>query len=782
MRAAFSRHGGVEVDTQGDAFFVAFERARDAVAAADDVQAALADGPGAGADRHPHGRAGRDRGGVRGRRRAPRRADHERGARRAGAHLGDDARLLDSTLELRDLGEHRLKDLSASQRLYQLGADDFPPLRTLYRTNLPIQPTPLVGRERELEEAGALLRSRRLLTLTGPGGSGKTRLALQLAADAVEQFPDGVFWVPLQALRDPALVERAIGSVGRRRQRPDRARRRTSDCSSSSTISNRSSKPRLSSRRCSPGHRTRRCSSRAESRCTSSRNSGIRSSRCPRTTPRSFSSSALGRSRPDSARQRPSVRSAAGSTASHSRSSSRRHASRCSIRTSSWRASNSACRSSPPAHATRPRGRERCVRRSSGATSCSHRTSRSCSVSLAVFRGSFTLEAAEAVCAADLDTLESLVVKNLVRRWESGRLGMLDTIREYARRAARRSPEADETSSTTRRVLPRRRRRHQPERRDTASRRPQRFDMAIAEQRQLPRRARVDVAEQVDRHSGSRSRPRSSSSGRSTTRTKAIRWFERLFEAAEGTEVPPDLRAEAVRALRELARTSPASGRPPRTSSSSSLAIFESSATSTAALCSCIAWGSRRCGAASSREARKLVEASDEIHRRSGRRLGPRPDDRIARCDRPRRRRRTSAFELDPRERRARARDRRSVVGERDARRARGPLCSTQARSTRRETRARESLELADRLRDRSGRIFGVGLLARVAAERGQSERAGRLWGAIEDEERTHRSAAGRRHRETCEARIRGAAGPDFERGCAEGRALTLDDAVTLAV
>jgi hypothetical protein len=117
-------------------------------------------------------------------------------------------RLLDSAAKLRDLGEHRLKDLGEPQRLYQLGNGDFPPLRALYRTNLPIQPTPLVGRDRELEEAGALVRSYRLLTLTGPGGSGKTRLALQVAAEAIEQFPDGVFWVPLQALRDPALVER----------------------------------------------------------------------------------------------------------------------------------------------------------------------------------------------------------------------------------------------------------------------------------------------------------------------------------------------------------------------------------------------------------------------------------------------------------------------------------------------------------------------------------------------------------------------------------------------
>ena len=94
--------------------------------------------------------------------------------------------LLDSTSDLRDLGDHRLKDLGAPQRLYQLGTTEFPPLKTLYRTNLPIVASPLVGRERELDEGGTLLRANRLLTLTGPGGSGKTRLALQLGAEAQE--------------------------------------------------------------------------------------------------------------------------------------------------------------------------------------------------------------------------------------------------------------------------------------------------------------------------------------------------------------------------------------------------------------------------------------------------------------------------------------------------------------------------------------------------------------------------------------------------------------------
>ncbi|MDQ4081441.1 MAG: tetratricopeptide repeat protein, partial [Actinomycetota bacterium] len=112
-----------------------------------------------------------------------------------------------------DLGEHRLKDLGAPRRIFQLGHDEFPPLKSLDQTNLPVHLTPLVGRERELAEASALLRAHRLLTLVGPGGTGKTRLALQLAADSVGDFEDGVFWVPLATTRDPDLVPATIAQV-----------------------------------------------------------------------------------------------------------------------------------------------------------------------------------------------------------------------------------------------------------------------------------------------------------------------------------------------------------------------------------------------------------------------------------------------------------------------------------------------------------------------------------------------------------------------------------------
>jgi predicted ATPase len=111
-------------------------------------------------------------------------------------------------LPLTDLGDHRFKDLSAPERVYQLGADEFPPPKTLYQTNLPIPPTAFLGRQREVAEVLALLSRDdvRLLTLTGPGGTGKTRLAAHAAGALSEHYPDGVWWVPLAPLRDPAFV------------------------------------------------------------------------------------------------------------------------------------------------------------------------------------------------------------------------------------------------------------------------------------------------------------------------------------------------------------------------------------------------------------------------------------------------------------------------------------------------------------------------------------------------------------------------------------------------
>ena len=221
LRDAFARHGGVEVDTQGDAFFVAFARASDAIAAASDGQAALRGGPiSVRMGLHTGEPVATDEGYVG--------IDVHRAARIAAAGHGGQVLLSQATCDLvageavRDLGEHRLKDLSAPERLFQLGDADFPRLKTLYQTNLPVPATPFLGRGRELDEVVGLLRREdvRLLTLTGPGGTGKTRLALQAAAEVAEDAPDGVWWISLAALRDPALALDAVAKALDVRERP----------------------------------------------------------------------------------------------------------------------------------------------------------------------------------------------------------------------------------------------------------------------------------------------------------------------------------------------------------------------------------------------------------------------------------------------------------------------------------------------------------------------------------------------------------------------------------
>jgi predicted ATPase len=205
IRDAVAAYGGVEVDTQGDAFFVAFPTAPGALAAAGAARDALAPGPiRVRMGLHSGTPLVTEEGYV-----GP---DVHRAARIAAAGHGEQILVSASTAalvgdeQLRDLGPHRLKDLSAPERIYQLGDGDFPPLKSLHQTNLPIAATPFLGREKELPEVLGLLDETRLLTLTGPGGTGKTRLAAQAAALASEQYPDGVWWVPLAPLRDPQLV------------------------------------------------------------------------------------------------------------------------------------------------------------------------------------------------------------------------------------------------------------------------------------------------------------------------------------------------------------------------------------------------------------------------------------------------------------------------------------------------------------------------------------------------------------------------------------------------
>ena len=222
IRAALARHGGHEVGTEGDGFFAVFADPLAAVRAAADAQRGLAGEP------WPSGAAVRVRmgihagigeldpdGGYVGH-------DVHRAARVAAAGHGGQVLLSEPAtdaiagqvpddLGIRPLGAHRLKDLQPEQiaQLLVPGLPaDYPPIRSLDArpNNLPTQLTSFVGRERELTETSALVERSRLLTLTGPGGTGKTRLSLQLAAGVADRFQDGLWWVPLAAVRDPLLI------------------------------------------------------------------------------------------------------------------------------------------------------------------------------------------------------------------------------------------------------------------------------------------------------------------------------------------------------------------------------------------------------------------------------------------------------------------------------------------------------------------------------------------------------------------------------------------------
>ncbi|MDQ3910252.1 MAG: adenylate/guanylate cyclase domain-containing protein, partial [Actinomycetota bacterium] len=235
LKRAIEEHGGYVFKTVGDAFCAAFATAPDALEAALEAQRGLL------ASRWE------DAGPLRVRMALHVGAAEERDGDYFGPPINRVARLLSAGhgaqvllsqtarelvrdrlpagAALEDLGEHRLKDLFGPERVFQLTAPglpaEFPPLRTLegHPNNLPIQPTPLVGRQRQVSEIAERLGGEgvRLLTLTGPGGTGKSRLALQVGADLLEEFDDGVFFVSLAAVTDPELVPSTIaGSLGLR--------------------------------------------------------------------------------------------------------------------------------------------------------------------------------------------------------------------------------------------------------------------------------------------------------------------------------------------------------------------------------------------------------------------------------------------------------------------------------------------------------------------------------------------------------------------------------------
>jgi predicted ATPase/class 3 adenylate cyclase len=221
LRAAFDAHEGSEVGTEGDSFFVAFPSAPGAVAAAVEAQRALAAEPWP-PDAAIRVRMGMHTGETTLSAKTYAGLHVHRASRIAGIAHGGQVLVSGATrallgdapegVGLRDLGEHRLKDIEQAERIWQLVISglpsDFPAIRSLEATpnNLPTSLTTFLGREREIGEVIRHLQHSRLLTLTGPGGTGKTRLSLAVATRSLEDFTDGVYFVELSAITDPDLV------------------------------------------------------------------------------------------------------------------------------------------------------------------------------------------------------------------------------------------------------------------------------------------------------------------------------------------------------------------------------------------------------------------------------------------------------------------------------------------------------------------------------------------------------------------------------------------------
>ena len=777
LREAVSRHCGVEVDTQGDAFFVAFARATDAAGAAADAQQALA----AGSVRvrmglHTGEVTVTEQGYVG---MAVHHAARVMGAGHGGQVLLSQTTrdLLDAGFELRDLGEHRLKDLSAPQRLYQLGHADFPPLKTMHQTNLPIQATPLIGRERELEELAEYLAEHRLVTLVGPGGTGKTRLALQAAAEAVESFEQGVWWVPLAPVTDPERVEgaiaTAIGSEGPLAEhlRPlqallliDNFEQVVAGAAQVAALIEAAPRIRVLVTSREPLRVHAECRYAVEPLPQDDAVALFRDR--ARTVDPGFT--------PDEAvpaicRRLDGLPLAVELAAA-----------RVGLLSPSDLLARLDHTLSLLTGGTRDAPERQQTLRATIEWSFAllAREEQRLFVELAVFAGSFTLEAAERVCGATLDSLQSLVDKSLVRRWGSGRFGMLETVHEFVVERLDEMPQAQDV-----------RRRHARFFLEVAEnanlnaglvmKGPMRLDIAIVEQENIRSAVGWTIAS-GEVELGLELMAAMEQFWVTDDPREGMRWFKALLELPGAEQASPSVRGHALRAYGSSAHIA---GHPDRAEMvwEQSLSLFEGLGDEHGRAVLLHRLGISAMMRGNLLRARVLVRESHEIHERTGDLWGQTQTVGTLGAIEREEGNGEQAYELFERSA-AMALEvgvrwwHGGIVGEMAA------LSLQAGRLDEAEARVQDLLVLAAELRDRPSRVFGVGLLAGVAATRGDCERAGRLWGAIEDEMAAAPLGGWLRHRAECAQRIDPLASPELDRARSLGREWTLDEAVEYAL
>ena len=766
LRNTFAEHGGIEVDTQGDAFFYVFSDADRALSAAEAAQLRLARTPISvriGLHTGDALVAGEGYVGF----------DVHKAARIAAtAHGGQvvvsEATRLASGRELYSLGAHRLKDLTAPEPLWQLGDGEFPQLASLDQTNLPVQLTPLIGRERELAEAGELLRSARVVTVVGPGGSGKTRLALQVAAEAVGEFSHGVWWVSLQALREPELVLPTISStLGAKVNLSLHLAGKQILLVLDNLEQLLDAAPALAALLAQTTELRVLCTSREPLRIAGEAEFAIdplaEQDAVELFCARAAVSEPLEAVR-EIVRRLDHLPLAIELAAARTKllpptELLARLAQRLPLLTGG-------ARDAPE--------RQRTLR---ATVEWSHdllaRDEQELFARLAVFAGSFDLEAAEAVVDADLDSLQALVERSLVRRWASARLGMLETIREYALERLEESGEAEGLRQTHARYYL-----SLAESANLASdaQGEQRHALVIPERGNI--RAALGWSLDHDRGLGLELLVALENLWATSAPEEGHTWAAALLENADG--VPDRLRARALRVYGGMANLI---GEKDLADAiwEQSLEIFRALgdeqgiaiilhrlSTSTPLV--------RRDWA----RTRSLAEDSLERHRRIGDRKGETQNlailaialreegDLEGAC--------TSAEQSI-----AIADD----VGFRwwaaGARAIAATVLLALGRTAEARTRAREALSISHEIADRTGIPSALALLVEIDQAEGDARRAGTLFGAVEAEvERTPTPpwlfAPIERER------ILAGATPEFEQGRAGGWSLPLDDALALAL
>ena len=774
VRESCAEQNGVEVDTQGDAFFIGFPTAPAALEAARRINERLIGGP-------IHLRMGLHTGtplvtedGYVG-------PDVHRAARIASAGHGDQILVSSATaalvdLGVRDLGEHRLKDLSAPERIYQYGDGEFPRLKSLYQTNLPVPANSLVDRKRELVDVLSLLSDgARVVSVTGPGGVGKTRFTLAAAGEAADRFPDGVWFVALAPLRDPQLVLSSIAkAVG---VEADLLRHVAGlEClllldNFESVIGAASDIAALAA-----------AAPSMQMLVTSREPLRIALEREYRLRPLPESPAVeLFRQRADAAAADIDVPyeiaveicdrldrlplaielAAARMTVFEPDILLERLERRLPLLVSRARDIPERQRT---LHSTIAWSYEllqpleqRLLRR------------------LAVFRGGATLEAVERVAEGDVELVESLVDKSLLRR-RGRRFFMLETIREFALEELAASDDAVDT-----------RRRHATYFLEVAdsgnlnagTRRPggQRLEIAIAEQDNV-RAALGWALERGNKALGLGLALAMDMFWVVNDPSEALRWYGALFDLP--ADVDPTLRAEALRSY--------ASAYDLLGDQETALQLYEESLRvfdelgdehGRAVLLHRLGIHAMRRGELE--RARALVEQSHALHERRADTWG------LAQTVGT-----VGAIERD-----AGNVDQAYALLSESAGLAEangtpwwqaGMLVELAALSLEAgrledaDSKARKALDLAHRLRDYGGRVFGVGVLACVAAERAELNKAGRLWGAIAEHRVGAPLGGWLRHRAACEAHFTKHASPELELAIAAGRELSLDDAVELAL